>query len=138
MKHLHHLLVLAILLLTVPTANASARVAHFHYKQDGNEYCCDGYDDGTASAWVYRLNTPDLVVPSTVVYGFYGANDDIISVEGIYTLTEISGVLNNNDLLKSIILPASVHTISERAFEYCSALTNVSCPNVQTIGDGAF
>jgi len=55
-------------------------------------------------------------------------------------LTSISNLaFNNCSALKSVTIPNSVTSIGERAFSFCSSLTAITIPNsVTSIGDGAF
>ena len=52
---------------------------------------------------------------------------------------ELGSQFQNNKVLKSIVLPKAVTTISMSAFNSCTSLTNVTIPNsVTTIGKAAF
>lgn len=71
----------------------------------------------------------DIEVPATVTSTTYGE----LPVVGIS-----SSAFADCDMLTSLILPESVTSIGDYAFDSCSKLTKIEMPGVKTIGHWAF
>ena len=73
---------------------------------------------------------------SQIVYIEYLGQENLIIKEGI---NNIGMAFKNLTFIKNVIIPNSVTTVSDNAFEGCISLTNIIIPNsVTSIGNNAF
>ncbi|MDR1356429.1 MAG: leucine-rich repeat domain-containing protein [Tannerellaceae bacterium] len=102
------------------------------------------FADFTDGDFTFRENGSDCTL-----IGYSGVGGDVtipsvgVKAEGgsTYTVSAIGGgaFRNNRNSLTSVIIPNSVKTIREGAFDSCAALASITIPNsVETIGDQAF
>lgn len=110
-------------------------------------------------AWAFEncKNITSITIPNTITsigsYAFANCpNINMVNITDIAAWCEISfGNFNanplyfannlylNDEIITNLIIPDSVTSICERAFEYCSSLTSVTISNsVKNIGEDAF
>lgn len=115
--------------LLVSTVGASAATTYF--TDNGIRY---KYDSKTKSVSVATPPTGmtyigDVVIPATITTEKYGE----LPVIGVG-----SSAFSECEMLESVILPESVTTISDYAFDTCPKLKTVSMPGVTSIGNWTF
>ena len=128
---------------------------YYKYRSDSTvEVSAEAIDPSFIGVWsatpfdTYPSYSGNVVIPPTVeyegcVYQVVATNyfaffccSDLLSVELPNTISELSGFACSS--VKNIVLPGSITTIGERAFEG-SKLTSIVIPNsVTSIGDAAF
>jgi hypothetical protein len=88
--------------------------------------------ENTNTVKVVRALNPyegSIFIPSTIAY-----NQSVYQVTGVD-----STAFQNNVLVTSVVMPASIHSIANVTFKGCSALRNVVLPHsVVSIGKDAF
>ncbi|MDE6266382.1 MAG: leucine-rich repeat domain-containing protein [Muribaculaceae bacterium] len=76
-----------------------------------------------------EIYTGDIVVPESIING----DNETIPVVGVG-----SSAFSDCDMVTSVILPASVTSIGDYAFDGCENLKTVEMPGVKTIGHWSF
>jgi len=88
-------------------------------------------DDNTYSVGVRSID----VCPENVVFPSEYNGKKVTEIAEL----ALKGFNNENDIVKSIIIPSSVTHVDDGAFDWCSSLTSITIPNsVTQIGTGAF
>ncbi len=121
------------LVLCLITLMASSLTAHALYINGSNGLRYQTNDDNTAVKVVKpkagNTYAGDYVVPATVTSKTYGE----LPVVGVD-----ANAFASCDMLTSVILPKSVTSIGDYAFDTCEKLKTVEMPGVKTIGNWSF
>lgn len=120
------LFVLCFLLVSLPIM--AWEIDDYVHKIDGLNYVLNK-DNMTATVWEFNNVSGDVVIPEEVIFE-----------ENKYIVTQIdSRAFWNSDKMTSIVIPESVETIGNMAFNGCSSLKTINIPQkVTKIGDGTF
>lgn len=97
------------------------------YKSAIDSLCINGYVE---NGFVFSDET------KTELCGYFGDEKNVVIPEGVITIK--ANAFYEHDNIESVVIPASVTTIGDRAFNFCGYLNSVEILGEVTVGDYAF